>query len=289
MITKNQEKAQWDWVIGARAGWWSGFNTRELWSYRNLLTRWIRRDLILHYQQTLLGPVWIILQPIFTLITYVLVFGKLIGISTGGIPPVLFYMSGIVLWNFFSESMLSASLTFTTNASLFSKVYFPRIIVPFANLTSNLVRFLLQFLLLVLLLVYYAFTGAYDINHITAWIWFLPIVLIAVACFSLGLGIFFSVLTGKYRDLIHVVNLGIRLMMFLTPVIYPVKLIPENIKWLVALNPMAPLMEAFRFGIFGEGEFTVAQLAGSIAFIMIFLIGSVMLFNKQSDRIMDVV
>ncbi len=248
----------------------------------------IRRDFLLNYQQTILGPVWVLLQPVLTLVTYVLVFGKLVGIPTGTIPPVLFYFSGIVLWNFFSDSFSGTAFTFKDNAHIFSKVYFPRIVMPLSVVSTHFIRFAIQLLLLLLLVAYYwLFLGL--TFSFTSWVLVLPVVVAFVGMMGLALGLISSVLTAKYRDVINLVTLGIRLFMFVTPVIYSVLTVPEDVRWIVQINPLTPLFELFRFALLGEGAVTVLQLGYSMLFIVILLAGAVLVFNKQGDKLIDVV
>ena len=193
------------------------------------------------------------------------------------------------MWSFFSEGLLGVSSTFTANVTLFSKVYFPRIIVPIATVFSSFTRFFIQGLLFLLLLVYYRIKGEYDLSHLNGWLFATPFLVLLVALFSLGLGLLFSVLTGKYRDLMSFLNLGVRLAMFLTPVIYPIYLIPQRIQWIVKLNPLTPIMEAFRYAFFGIGIFNVSDLMYSAVLIVGLFFYSLVLFNRKGDKLMDVV
>ncbi|HEV7620770.1 MAG TPA: ABC transporter permease, partial [Flavisolibacter sp.] len=221
-------------------------------------------------------------------IIYVLVFGKIIGVPIHNTDPVLFYLAGIILWNFFNETFLGTAFTFTQNAYLFSKVYFPRLVIPLSSLASNLLRFFIQLALLVLVMLYY-----YFFRHATfrfnSWLAFLPAVLIMTGIISFSLGTIFSVLTAKYRDLINVVHLGIRLLMFITPVLYPASVLSAKIKWIVFLNPLSPLFEVFRYALLGEGTFNFGQLMYSFCFTIIIFIISIALFSKQGDKLIDVV
>jgi len=276
-----------DWEISGRTSWWN-LNFKEWWVHRHLLGRLIRREFLLNYQQTLLGPAWILLQPILTLFVFVLVFGKIIGINTGETPPVLFYLSGIVLWNFFHESFLGAAFAFTMNAKLYSKVYFPRLIIPVANLTSQAIRFTIQFVLLMLVWLYFRFIEGVPLQ-LTGWVLFVPVAVLLVGMISFSVGTMFSILTAKYRDLSNVVHLGLRLMMFVTPVFYPSSYFKSTVKWVAEINPLTPLFEFFRFVILGEGIFTGFQLAYSCAFAIIIFFLSAAVFSKQSDKLIDVV
>jgi lipopolysaccharide transport system permease protein len=277
----------WDWKIEPSAKWW-GWSADELWSYRHLIMGLVRREFILNYQQTILGPIWILVQPILTLLTFVLVFGKLVGISTGSLPPVLFYLSGIVLWSFFSDSLSGTSNTFRENIHIFSKVYFPRIIMPFSMLITHFLRFLIQLLLLGLVLLGYLIFGKIHLS-VNRWILILPLILMAIGIIGLAIGLILSVLTAKYRDLGNLVPLSVRLLMFLTPVIYPITIIPENLRWLVLWNPLTPLFEVFRYAILGEGTFSIQQFIYSIMCTFFLLIAGLLIFNKKGDQLIDVV
>jgi lipopolysaccharide transport system permease protein len=281
------QESKWDWEITAKSSW-LGARPRELWAYRFLLRGLVRSDFLRGYQQTVLGPLWLLLQPVMTTITYLLVFGKLVGISTGTVPPVLFYLAGIVLWNLFNDAFTGTSSIFRDNAHLFSKVYFPRLVIPFAQLSSYLISFAIQFLFLLVLLVYYRLFTSWD-SHTLLWLLLVPLVVGLVCAQSLALGLLFSVLTGKYRDVKFIVGLGVRLLLFLTPVIYPVQYVAEKWRWLVQLNPLTPLFELFRWAILGQGIVTISQLLCSISFTLILLLASLLTFNKQGDKIIDVV
>jgi len=279
-----QEKA-WDWVLTSRSTW--GGTLRELFLYRNLLARLVRKQFLVNYQQTILGPLWILLQPVLTLITFVFVFGNLLGISTSGIPPVLFYFCSVLLWNYYSESFADVAFTFIYHEELFRKVYFPRVVIPISYLCTHFLRTMVQLVLFIIVLaVYWIF---YDTPvNITNWVFFIPFVFIIIAGLSLGLGLIFSVLAGKYRDLANLIHLIIRLAMFITPVIYPVSSIRANVQWLVHINPLSPLFEVFRYAFFGEGIFTPLQLLYSTSFMIVILITGTYIFNRQGQKLMDV-
>lgn len=277
---------QWDWEIGAKTTWW-GSSSAELWSYRHLLMGLIRRDFLVSYQQTVLGPLWVLLQPVLTMVTYVLVFRKVVGISTGAVPPVLFYLSGILLWNLFSDTFTGTSTTFRDNAHIFSKVYFPRLIVPLARLGGYLISFGIQFGFLLLTLAYYLLFTVWTF-HPSTWLLLIPLIVGVVSILSLALGLLFSVFTGKYRDVSFVVGLGVRLLMFLTPVIYPVQYVASKWLWVIELNPLTSLFELFRWALLGQGFFSVGQLLYSVGFTLILLVGALLTFNKQGDKLIDV-
>lgn len=284
-MSANNKK--WEWEIQSETSW-MGARMEELWSYRYLLAGLVRRDFLLNYQQTVLGPLWILFQPIMTLITYVIVFDKLVGIPTGNVPPVLFYLSGIVLWNFFSDGFMGTSAIFRENAHVFSKVYFPRLIMPLSQLSTHFLRFLFQMALLLLVLAYYHVFGQVQIQF-NAWLFALPLVILLTGLIALSLGLLFSVFTAKYRDLINLVGLGIRLLMFLTPVIYSIDYISEDVRWVVLLNPLTPLFELFRLSLLGEGTVSGFQIAYSVFFTFSLFIGSMLIFNKEGDKLIDVV
>jgi lipopolysaccharide transport system permease protein len=279
-----QDKA-WDWEITSKTTW-SG-TVQELFRYRNLLTRLVRKQFLVNYQQTILGPLWILLQPLLTLLTFVFVFGNLLGISTNGVPPLLFYFCSILLWNYYSESFADVAFTFIYHEDLFRKVYFPRIVIHISYLCTHFLRTMVQLVLFIIVLSIYWIFNDLPVN-ITGWILFTPLVFIMIAGLSLGFGLIFSVLAGKYRDLANLIYLIVRLAMFVTPVIYPVSSIRPDIQWLVQLNPLSPLFEVFRYAFFADGSFTISQLLYSILFTIIILLSGVYIFNRQGQKLMDV-
>lgn len=284
MIT-NTKPDQWDWEINNQVKWWN-LHLGELWSYRNLMARFVRRDFLLSYQQTLLGPFWTLLQPILTVFIYVLVFGKLVGVSTGGVPPFLFYLTGTILWTFFNEVFTGTSLTFTSNADLFGKVYFPRLIIPLSIISAQFLRLLIQLSLLLVTMIYFWVIKEMPFQ-INSWIFLLPLVLFNTACISMATGLIFSVVTAKYRDLVNVAALLVRMVMFVTPIIYPLSTVSEKNRWMIELNPLTAIFEAFRFSLLGEGDFTINQLVYSSVCSVVLLFVGIFLFNKQKETLMD--
>jgi lipopolysaccharide transport system permease protein len=276
----------WEWQIIPESSWFK-FNLIELWGYRHLLLRLIRRDFLIHHQQTLLGPMWIAYQPIITLVMYVFIFEKAVGLSTDGLPSYLFYFSGIIIWNLFSECFLGTAFTFTQNANLFEKVYFPRLIIPLSVIATNLIRFLIQLGLYAILLVYYVLVQNFEVSPIY-WAPALFAVLILVPGLGLGLGLIFSLLTAKYRDLVNVIHLGVRLLMFASPVIYPLSLINTTMQKWVVVNPLTPVFEYFRFAFLGSGTFTYPQLIYSLIAMVVLVIFGSMLFNRYGSKLQDV-
>ena len=282
-MTDNQPK--WSWEIKPETTW-LGPGLRELLSYKDLLFRLVRKEFLTSYQQTLLGPFWVLLQPILTVLTYVLVFNKVIGIPTDGVPSFLFYLIGITLWNLFSELFLSTSLTFKQNVSIFSKVYFPRILAPLSTLLLNGLRFLIQLLLLVIVLIYYYFANSVQLNlsHILLVI---PVIIITSGI-GFGAGLIFSILTVKYKDLTNLLQLFIRLLMFVCPIFYSLSMVPDKYKWLVNLNPLSSQFEFFRYAFLGKGQISGLQFIYSGVFMILLVIAGVLIFNKLTDKLMDV-
>jgi lipopolysaccharide transport system permease protein len=274
----------WDWQIKPESSW-IGVSWKELYSYKDLLFSLTRKDFLGSYQQTLLGPFWVFFQPILTVLTYVLVFNRVIGIKTGVIPPLLFNLTGIVLWNFFSEVFFSTSRTFTDNAHIFEKVYFPRIIVAFSALWLQVLLFFFQFILLAMVYAYYLYAGNVGFNLLRMLIIF-PVLAITGGI-GFGAGLIFSVLTAKYRDLLSLLNLLIRLLMFLCPIFYSLEMVPAKVRWLVQINPLSVQFEAFRYAFIGKGSFTELQFIYGGVFMIILVYCAVLVFNKWGDRLMD--
>lgn len=265
-------------------------NLRELWQYRDLLFLFVKRDFVATYKQTVLGPLWFIIQPIFTTIIFTIIFGKLANIPTDNLPPVLFYMCGITCWNYFSESLTKTSNTFTTNANIFGKVYFPRLIIPISIIISNIIKFIIQGLIFILFLIYYYYHGAKVNPNITILI--LPILLFLMAGLGLGFGILISSLSTKYRDFQFLVAFGIQLFMYATPVVYPLSLAKEKLgaySWIAFANPMSSIIEAMKFSFLGQGEFSFYHLAYSFIFMIILLFIGIITFNKVEQTFMDTV
>jgi lipopolysaccharide transport system permease protein len=278
---------KWDWEIGPKPV--HSFSAlRSVYSYRHLHSALVRKEFLLNYQQTILGPVWIFFQPILTLIVYVLVFGKLIGLPTGkSIPPVLFYFSGIILWNFFNDAFWGISNTFRDHVHLFSKVYFPRIILPLSIVSINFLRLLIQLALLVIVLIYYIVFKNFHFSGGTA-LFALPFVFIGVAMISAGCGLIAALLTARYRDIANLIGIVLRLLMFVTPVLYSASFVTDKLKWIVFINPLTPLFELFRFSILGEGMIDTTSLSYSFLFGFIVLIVSLFLFSARSSKLIDI-
>jgi len=278
---------QASWIIEKDSSFFD-LDARELFSYRHLLFRLVRKEFLINYQQTLLGPVWVLFQPLLTMITYVFVFNKIIGVSIGKeIPPILFYFSAIILWNFFNDSFSNISKTFRDNAHIFGKVYFPRLIVPLSSLITQLFRFLIQFVFFIAVLLYFVLFKGF-VFHFTTYTLALLLVVACLAIIGLSTGLIFSVITAKYRDLGNFTDILIRVLLFITPIIYPLSLVRANIRWIVQLNPLTPLFELFRLGLLGYGTCSTFQLLYCVVFTIISLLTAIMLFNKMGSRLIDV-
>jgi lipopolysaccharide transport system permease protein len=281
------ESNKWEWEIGPKPVYsLSIFKT--VYAYRHFLSALVRKEFLLNYQQTILGPLWIFFQPLLTLFVYVLVFGKLIGIPTGkNLPPVLFYFSGIILWNFFSETFWGISNTFRDHIHLYSKVYFPRIIVPLSVLSTHFLRFVIQFVMLVVLWIYFI---VFKNFHFNSGILILDLLFVfaGIAMISTGLGLIAALLTARYRDFANLIGIVLRLLMFVTPVLYPLSSITENLKWIILINPLSSLFELFRLCILGEGTYNTFSLAYSFSFGLITLVVSFFLFSAKSTKLIDI-
>jgi lipopolysaccharide transport system permease protein len=262
-------------------------NFKEIWDYRDLLMMFVKRDIVTVYKQTVLGPVWFFVQPIMTMFVYIFVFGNIAGLSTDGVPKALFYLSGIVLWNYFSESFTQTSDTFAQNANIFRKVYFPRLIMPMSKVVSGLIKFAIQSALFLSLYTYYLFTT--DALHPNITILITPILVLLMAGMGFGFGIIFSSLTTKYRDLKFLIQFGIQLLMYATPIIYPMSTIPEKLRFYLEFNPIAHIIEAFKYAFLGAGEFSIGGIIYASIFTLVTLILGVLIFNKTEQSFMDTV
>ncbi len=260
----------------------------ELWRYRDLVMLFVRRDFVAAYKQTVLGPLWYLIQPLLTTITFTFIFGRVADLPTDGLPQFLFYMSGTVVWGYFSACLLKTSETFVSNAHLFGKVYFPRLAVPISVLLSSLVTFLVQFVMFLGFTAWFALRGT-DISPHWLWIALSPLLVLIMAGLGLGFGVIVSSLTTKYRDLRFLVQFGVTLMMYATPVIYPVSSIPEQYQWIINLNPMTPIIEAFRYAYLGAGTVNPIQLAYSTGFMLVTLFFGSIIFNRVEQTFMDTV
>lgn len=263
------------------------FKFDEVWGYRDLLILFIKRDISVTYKQTVLGPIWFFIQPLLTTLMFLVVFGKIAGIPTGNVPPVLFYMGGITIWNYFSECLRLTSDTFVKNAGIFGKVYFPRIITPLSIVCSNLVKFGIQLSLFLAVYCYYLITGNSVRPNETLFL--LPLYILILAIMALGFGLIISAVTTKYRDFTFLIQFGVQLWMYATPIIYPITQMPEKYRWIILANPVSAIVEAFRYGFTGSGSFYLNGIIYSSVFsIFLFLIG-LTIFNRTEKTFMDTV
>ncbi|WP_304343536.1 ABC transporter permease [Chryseobacterium koreense] len=262
-------------------------NLKEVWAYRDLLYMLVKKDFVTFYKQTVLGPLWFIVQPLLTTVIYIILFGNIAKLSTDGLPQILFYLSGITVWNYFSESLTKTSTVFTANAGMFGKVYFPRLIMPLSIVASALMKFAVQFgIFLAVLLYYVLFT---DTVHPNSWILLTPLLILLMAMFALGMGMIFSALTTKYKDLTFLLTFGTQLFMYITPVVYPISALPEKLRFLAVFNPLSSVFECFRYAFLGAGSFDLMNLIWSSIFIFALLIIGTVIFNKVEKSFMDTV
>lgn len=263
-------------------------NLKDVWRYRDLMMMYVKRNIVTVYKQTILGPLWLIVQPVLTTIMFMFVFGNLAGLSTDGIPGALFYFSGIILWNYFSQCLTGTSGVFINNQGVFGKVYFPRLVVPMATTISNLIQFCIQFCVFLVIYVYYYVTMEVPITP-NVYAFLLPVLVLLCAGLSLGFGIVFSSLTTKYRDLVFLLQFGVQLWMYATPVIYPLNSIPVDKQWIFQLNPMTSIIETFKYGVLGVGVFSWGALLYSAIFMFFLLFVGIIIFNRIEKSFMDTV
>lgn len=268
---------------------WLDIDLKGLWRYRDLYYMYIRRDIVTQYKQTILGPLWYIIQPLFTTIMYMFVFGGLAGISTDGAPQPLFYMAGIVMWGYFNECFNVSSDVFGVNANVFGKVYFPRLVVPLSGITSGLLKMLIQLCIFIVIYVYYLFTLPAETLSINASLLLFPVLIFMLAMHGMSWGLIISSMTTKYRDMKFLVQFGIQLFMYATPVIYPLSAAPEKYRDIIALNPLTPIFEAFKYGCLGCGSLDWSGLFYSTIFMCITLFFAVIVFSHTERNFMDTV
>lgn len=262
-------------------------NLKEIWKYRDLIILFVKRDITTAYKQTILGPVWIVINPLLSTVVFTVIFGVIAGIPTDGVPQFLFYLSGNILWGFFSSCLNRGSSTFLGNARLFGKVYFPRLVMPISGIIYNLINFLLQTVVFVILIIIYALIGANV--HPNLFILFTPLLVMHTALLGTAIGLIISSITTKYRDLNVLVSFGVSLLMYITPVVYPISKVPENFRWLMLLNPVAPIVESYRYAFLGSGTFEWPFLLISLAVTAVLLFWGVLVFNKVEKNFIDTV
>lgn len=280
---------QWDLIIENKSNPFS-LDLKEVWRYKDLLMMYVKRDIVTFYKQTILGPLWFIIQPVFTTIMFMFVFGGIAGISTDGVPQAVFYLAGLVCWNYFSDCLSKCSDTFNANQNIFGKVYFPRLIVPLSITVSNLIKMAIQFVLFFVVYLYYYVT--LNSFHINLTILLFPLLVVMLGCLGLGFGLIISSMTTKYRDLRFLISFGVQLWMYVTPVIYPLSVMKNNFPyymWVIVANPLTSILETFKYGFTGVGVFNWGYLAYSFVFTVVILLLGIVVFNRVQKNFMDVI
>jgi lipopolysaccharide transport system permease protein len=276
----------WSKIIRPKRGFLD-LRLREVWRARDLIMLFVRRDFVSVYKQTILGPLWYLIQPLLTTVVFTVIFGNVAKLPTDGLPKFLFYMSGTVIWSYFASCLTKTSDTFINNTNLFGKVYFPRLAVPVSILISNLITFAIQFAFFLIFMGYFALRGT--VLHPNGWVLLMPALVIMMAGLGLGLGIIISSLTTKYRDLRFLVQFGVQLLMYATPVIYPISAIPQRFQWIILANPMTPIVEVFRYGFLGAGTVNLPSLAYSFGFMLVVIFIGAVIFNRVETTFMDTI
>ncbi|MGB2963584.1 MAG: ABC transporter permease [Anaerolineales bacterium] len=283
---KEIQDENWDMIIEPQRGLLD-LRLGELWRYKDLVLLFVRRDFVSAYKQTILGPLWYLIQPVLTTLMFTVIFGQIASLPTDGLPQFLFYMSGTVIWAYFADCLNKTSNTFVQNYNLFGKVYFPRLVVPLSILISNMITFLIQLALFVSFVLFFMLSGS-SIRP-NAWIFFLPVLMLLMAGLGMGFGIIISSLTTKYRDLRFLVTFGVQLLMYATPVIYPVSSIPERFRPLILANPVTPIVETFRYAFLGAGTVDLGHLLYSFIFMLVVVALGIVIFNRVEQNFMDTI
>lgn len=280
------DNLQWDIIIKPKTGWFD-INFKELWRFRDLVGMFVKRDFVTIYKQTILGPLWYIIQPLFSTVVFTIIFGKVAKISTDSLPPFLFYMAGNIMWNYFATCLNATAGTFNNNSSIFGKVYFPRLTVPLATVIVNYLQFFIQFFLFLGFYFYFYFKGAAITP--TIWVLGLPILLLQMGLLSFGLGILLSSMTTKYKDLRFALGFLVQLWMYGTPIVYPLSQIPEWLLPYYVLNPMVAIVECFRYAFFGTSVITMGHIGISWCVILLLVTSGIVLFSRIEKTFMDTV
>jgi len=283
----HQHNEDWSLVIKPKTGLFE-INFAELWRYRDLVMLLVKRDFVSFYKQTILGPIWFLVQPLLTTLMFLLVFGRIAQLPTDGVPAIIFYLAGVTCWGYFSEALTKTSETFTANANIFGKVYFPRLIIPLSIVVSAMMRLGVQLILFFVVMAYYIFFTDSNI-HLTWAAALFPVLIIMMGFLGLGLGLIFSALTTKYRDLRFLLTFGVQLLMYATPIVYPLSLANEKIRWAIVANPFTAIIETFRFGFLGAGSFNATYFTYSAVATLIILFTGILIFNKVEKNFMDTV
>ena len=282
----SEKQENWTTVITPKNRFFR-LNLKELWQYRDLISSFVKRDITSTYKQTILGPLWFFIQPIFTTIMFLIVFGNIAKIPTDGVPQVLFYMNGIILWNYFSKCLVATSNTFVSNAAIFKKVYFSRLTIPVSNVISALVQFLIQFTLFVIIFIVYKIKGA-DVELSYA-VFAIPLFVLQMAVLGLGIGLIITSLTTKYRDLTYLVGFAVQLWMYATPIVYPLSMVPEKWRSVYVLNPVVPILESFKHAFFSTGMPSLTEYGISVATMLFLLFAGIFIFNFVEKNFVDTV
>lgn len=282
-----KEEENWDLIIKPKNKFWN-LKLNEILKYKDLIFLFVKRDFISQYKQTILGPIWFFIQPILTSITFVIIFGNFAKISTDGLPQILFYLSGITLWNYFSDTLIKTSDTFSINANLFGKVYFPRIIIPLSVVLSNLLKMGVQFLLFLFIWLYYLIFQKTTI-HPNQFILLFPLLISLMGLLGLSAGLIITSLTTKYRDFRFLIQFTVQLLMYATPIVYPLSIVPDKYKLIIELNPITSIIEIFKFAFLGSGQYSLTYLLYSIIVILILFLFGLWIFNKVEKSFIDTV
>lgn len=283
-----EDKEHWDLVLKPTSKWYD-VRLKEVWKFKDLLFMFVKRDFVAVYKQTVLGPLWLIIQPVLTTITFTVIFGNIAKIGTGGVPSLLFYMAGLTLWSYFADCITKTSNTFVANASVFGKVYFPRLIMPLSILFSNLIKLGVQFVLFLIIWIYYYSTNASI--HPNSYLLLVPLLIIIMAGLGLGFGLIISALTTKYRDLAFLITFGVQLLMYASPIVYPLSIVSDKYKILLLLNPLTSIIETFKYAFIGVGYFNGIEfwLGYSCLFMIVIVAIGIVIFNKVEKSFMDTV
>jgi len=283
------KEEHWDLVIKGHSSLFD-LKFADVWRYRDLMVMFVKRDFISFYKQTILGPLWFFIQPIFTTLVFTFVFGSVAGISSDGVPKPLFYLCGITAWQYFADCLNKTSTVFRDNARIFGKVYFPRLIMPLSIVMSNLIKFAVQITLLLIFMVYFYFQG-YDFGFTYALLIF-PFLIVIMALLGLGIGLIITAMTTKYRDLAFLVGFGVQLLMYGTTVIYPLSAVREKYPeyvWIFELNPMTPIIETYRYAFLGSGSYSVSGLLYACTFTAVVLLAGIIIFNRTEKNFVDTI
>ena len=281
-----QDNDQWTTILSSRSNWFD-LHLKDLWEYRDLIILFVRRDFVSIYKQTILGPFWFLIQPLVSTFIFTIVFGKIANIPTDGVPQPLFYMGGIVTWNYFASCLNRTSDTFVANEGIFGKVYFPRLAVPLSAVIINLLTFAIQFALFLAFMIFFGVKGS--AIHPNIWILLTPLLVLQMGALGLGLGILISSLTTKYRDLSFILGFGVQLWMYATPIVYPMSQVPVKWHWLYVLNPVASIVETFRYAFLGSGSASVWHLGISATITLLLLLCGIVTFSRVEKTFMDTV